>query len=186
MNPQESLSDKIGKSSDKTLGKGTHFHSKVYLGHISFSDFMDIVLCLISLQPDWKEITKINSWDFYALIRDLWREKQKSIYKIFKVGTPWSPGPGPMGGTMSTAENWAALEAGFLMLDHLLEFFGQPKEMAELSRPSCGCWPKYRLGIEKMVFPKFRRKYHAKKLAMILSFGEEVIQKLRERLTGGK
>ena len=97
MNPQEVLMEKIRTSSDETLGKGTHFHSKAHLGHISFSNFMDIVLYLVSLQSDWREITKIRSWDFYDLLKNLWREKREEIYKIFPFREPpWSKGPDPM------------------------------------------------------------------------------------------
>ncbi len=190
----------IGESSDSRFPKGTYWRSRAFLGKVDFSDFMDIVLYRISLEPGLEKVTTIRTRDFWGLIEATWREwderlekawgyttyeyprnsGQKHKYSRFlDLGSAWHGGSGPMGGTMGMAERYALLHPGFTKHEFLLQFFSFPKALRD--EGGSGNWPHYVLYvIERQTFPKLRRKRHLKKLDIILDFAEDVCQKLRE------
>lgn len=172
---------RIKNSKDETLGKGTYFHSRSYLGFIGFPDIMDILLYHLSLQPDLKKIAAgVKMKDFWQeTVQAHWEKRYKMFPHIKEV--PWADGPGPMGGTMGTAEYYLIIYPGVcnpgVYNFSLLEYFRWPGSLADEKRIT---WPRYKRVIEDRVFPKFRRKKHQKKLAAALDFAEEICQKLRE------
>ncbi len=192
--------EKISQSQDATLGKGKYFHSRSFLHNLDYSDVMDIVLYYISLQDDLDEIAKISRHDFSDILKKVTREwvdkveKQwgkvktprfygsKETYdhpRIWEISGAWTPGPGPMGGTMSRAEYYEVLHPGFSQHKYLLLFFRYPEG---LSKELCGNWPAYKKHrIEDMTFPKWRRKIHQKRLMTVLDLAESVCQELRKR-----
>lgn len=190
--------EKISQSKDESLSKGKHFHSKSYLHHLRYSDVMDIVLYYVSLQEDLAEIAKITSHAFSDIMEKAtkeWVEKVKDRWgkvktprfygsketydrpRIWDISLAWTPGPGPMGGTMSSAEHYEVLHPGYEQHRYLLAFFMYPPG---LSRELCGNWPTYKEHcIENMTFPKWRRKMHGKRLTTVLDLAESVCQEMR-------
>jgi len=193
---REIILEKISQSKDKTLGKGTFFHSKSFLHEIGYSDVMDIVLYYISLQKDLDKIARISTSDFSDVLEKTtidWAEKvekqwgkvktprfygSKETYdrpRIWSIALAWTPGPGPMGGTMSTAESYTVLRPGFSRHRHLIVFFKYPEGLPD----EFGNWPNYKKHIEAMKFPKWRRKMHQKRLLTVLDLAESVCRRLR-------
>lgn len=196
MSPKERILSFIEASADKTLGgKKSMWRSRLYLRNIGFGDVMDVVLYYISLQPDFSEIARIESHDFYKLLKNVWGEWKERVkkqwgygyyeyplgsgqthktFRIYDIDDAWSSGPGPIGGTMGAAEQYAYLFPGFMQYRHLLPFFSYPEEVP-------GGWPSYReRRVKALVFPKWRRKMHGKKLEMVFRLAEMVCQGIRE------
>ncbi len=191
----------IRESNDSGLPEGSYWRSSGFMGKIDFSDFMDIVLYRISLDPDMERITLIKTYDFWGLIEETWKEWRKCLEKawgyrktkgpsvqyvgkrvpaFWDLDSAWASGSGPLGGTMGAAESYAFLHPGFTHHTYLLEFFRYPETLRD--KGEYGNWPRYKLyRIEQQIFPKFRRKKHQKKLDIILDFAEEICVKLRER-----
>ncbi len=178
MSPMKMVLNLIVQSNDDGL-RGKLYRTREHLAKIYFSDVMDIVLYVISLQPDLKDIAKIETGDFDRLLEKVWAEWIKDIKdKAFDdIRFAWSPGPGPLGGTMGSAESYAHFGAGFRHHDYLLQFFSHPEDLFI----SFGNWPVYkRYNIEGMVFPKWRRSYNRKKLGLVLDLAEMVCKCMRE------
>lgn len=166
--------DLIQSSDDKTLGSSKFFRSKWHLGRIIFSDFMDIVMYHISLQPDLDGIGKIRISDFSNLLKDLWEKKfSEKFYDDF--GHPWINNDGYSSGFgIDYFRSNPGLE---LHSEFLLEYFGYPEALKGLSRHTR--WPEYKEQIENFIFPKYRRIKHKKMLNAALDFAENVCQELR-------
>lgn len=174
----EKILNLIKESSDRWL-KGSYYRSDDYLKRILFSDVMDIVLYDISLQPDLDKIARIKTADFYRLthnIWDKWIEEKKNVC-FFDLDFPWSSGPGPMDGTMGSAEFYFSLYPGPLRDDYLLEFFSYPKGLPSFN-PN---WPSYKeKHIERMVFPKWRRKNKLKRIDSVFTLAEMIMVQMRK------
>lgn len=166
--------DLIQSSDDKTLGPGKYFRSKCHLGKIHFSDFMDIVMYYISIQPDLDDIAKIRMSDFFDLLKDLW-EKTFSEKFYDNFGHPWINNDDSGSGVDYFRSN-PGLD---LHSEFLLEYFGYPEALKGLSKHRR--WPEYKEQIENFIFPKYRRMKHKKMLNVALDFAENVCQELRGR-----
>lgn len=170
------IMDLIQRSDDKTLGSGKYFHSKCYLGKIYFSDFMDMVMYYISLQPDLDGIGKIRISDFSNLLKDLWEKKfSEKFYDSF--GHPWINNDGYSSG--SGIDYFRSNPGLELHSEFLLEYFGYPEALKGLSKHRR--WPEYKEQMENCIFPKYRRIKHKKMLNAALDFAEDVCQELRGR-----
>ena len=191
---------RVQASSDSGFPKRTYWRSRAFLDKVDFSDFMDIVLYRISLEPELEKVATIRTHDFWGLIEATWREwderlekawgyttyeypshsgKKHKYSRFLELGSAWHGGSGPMGETMGTDERYALLRPGFTKHEFLLQFFSFPEALRD--EGGSGNWPHYVLNtIERQTFPTFRRKRHFKKLDIILDFAEDVYQKLRE------
>lgn len=199
--PRETIEKFIRESNDARLKKsGTHFTSKWFLGKIDFSDFMDTVLYRISLEPDLEKIAIVATHDFWDIVEETWKEWGKRLEKawgyrkvdeinaryvgkripaFWDLDSAWDSGSGPMGGTMGSASSYAVLHPGFTTHKYLLQFFQFPASLRD--KDEYGNWPRYKLTIERRIFPKFRRKRHFKKLDIILDFAEALCERLRSK-----
>lgn len=197
---REKVEDRIKQSPENIVGHGAHFQRRSWLGHVSFSDVMDAVLYMIDLHGKRDLITRIDTYEFWdKVVERLWQEKAESVFgaawgwrrseyplgsgnfsrfdKWLELNSAWHGGSGPMGGTMGDAEHYALLHPGFRQHKFLIQFFQYPKGLPW----QAGNWPVYKKShIEETVFPKLRRKEHAKKLVCILNFAEEVCSTLNE------
>lgn len=195
---KEIILERINQSNDNTLGPGKFFHSKLFLENLSYSDVMDIVLYYVSLQKDLDKIARISSRDFANILERAtcdWMEKVETQWgkvrvprfygsqetylqpRIQTIALARTPGPGPMGGTMSHAEEYEALHPGFSQHKYLLSFFRYPEGLP--GRPIN--WPLYKkYFIEAKSFPKWRRRMHQKRLLTVLDLAESVCQLLRK------
>lgn len=175
------------------------FHSKFFLNNIEYCDVMDVVLYYISLQDDLDNIAKISCCDFSRMLErttkgwiersekkwgkvrtPLFRGHQKVYYRpgIWDIASAWTPGPGPMGGTMSAARYYEALHPGFCQHERLLSFFRYSAELLGTH----GYWPYYKKHvIEAATFPKWRRKMHSKRLETVFELAESVCRALRNK-----
>lgn len=192
---KELILERMKKS---TLPKQKCYHDKFFLNHIQYGDVMDIVLYYISLQRDVTRIAKIPCNEFSRILEKITKgwmggvEKQwgtvktprnygsKEIYdrpRIWAISSAWTPGPGPMGGTMSVARYYEVLYPGFSQHDYLLAFFRYPKGLPLKH----GNWPYYKKQVvEAATFPKWRRKMHRKRLETVFELAELACRELRK------
>lgn len=176
MKPDTIIRRKVGKSTDNHLSKFDK--NRESLRRISFSDCMDVVLYVFSLQKDLGKLAQINPHALMSLIEKEW-SNDGAMMEIIRLSSPWSSGPGPMGGTMSEAEHYTVLHPGMSQHGTMLEFFRYPEELADTWK--AGNWPSYRRHhIEHQTFPKFRREYNRGKMETILGFSANILKKLRE------
>lgn len=173
----------ILKSNDKTLRKnGKNFTSKFFLEPLFFSDFLDIVFYYVDLQEDKEKITVIESLLFHKLLKKMWDEKcekgEVEAGGFSELNSAWCSDSGPIDGYAGAAEVYFRSNPGYGNKDFLLEFFVYPESLSELTR---GARPYYKKRhIEELIFPKFRRKRHFKRLDFILDFADDVCRELRE------
>ncbi|MDD5289670.1 MAG: hypothetical protein PHT40_00540 [Patescibacteria group bacterium] len=181
--PKEIVLELIEKSTDATLqNKGRVYTGDHFLKNIEFSDVMDLVLYYISRQPDLNEIAKIEKYDFQRLIEEAWEEWRKKVEKqwekFYEIDGAWNSEPGAGGGGMGAAEHYTVLYPGFRQHDYLLAFFLYPEDLPTAH----GNWPAYRkYHIEQLIFPKWRREMHRKKLELTFQLAEMVCQKMRQK-----
>ena len=200
--PRETIEKLIRESSDDAFPEGTYWRSRGFLGRIDFSDFMGIVLYRIGLEPDLEKVATVTTHDFWDIVEEAWKEWRerlknswgyrkterasvpyvgRRVSAFLDIDDAWSNGPGPMGGTMGAAEMYAILHPGFTTHKYLLQFFRFPETLRD--KGEYGNWPRYKLEIERMKFPKFPRKKHFKKLGIILDFAEDVCERLRSKVS---
>lgn len=183
---RRNIKKKIAASTDEGLGKGTFWRSAIYMREIQFIEIMNILLYYFSLQPNIGEIgAGVKMRDLFmasdlrafpgGVVCRCWQKKAPEWFPFYK-GCPWANGPGPMDGTMGPAEYFHTIHPGFGD-DSVKSYFFWPEELAEESERN---WPRYKQCIERMTFPKFRRKYNAKKLAAALDFAALVWQQFSE------
>jgi len=179
---KEEILRRVAASVDEKLCRAEKHASSMKA--VSFHDIMDIVLYFLSLQPDIGRVGAGIKFDelfkggrFFSsagVIYRCWEEKADKNFRFYKDAHPWANGPGPMDGTMGPAEHYRVIYPG--LRGTIKEYFLWPEALA---RESVNNWPRYKRTIECHTFPKFRRKYNARKLAAILGFAEDVWQKLQ-------
>lgn len=177
MKPENVIMRRVEKSTDEHLSKFDRSRESLRL--ISFSDCMDIVLYMFSLQKDLGKLAQIRPHVYMSLIVGKEWTNDTAMMEIIRLSSPWSPGPGPMGGTMGEAEHYTVLDPGMSQHRTMLEFFRYPEELED--KWEAGNWPFYKKHhIERCTFPKFRRQYNKKKMESILKFSAKILKKLRE------
>lgn len=169
--------ERVAASTDEGLGEGKFWHSASYMREIDFVDLMDILFYYISLRPDLRIFAvQIQASDFvWRILEAHWDKRGRELFP-FIGGSPWASGPGPGGGTAGPAESYF-LRTGFFDKT-LLAWFLWPEE---LKMESDNNWPKLKDRIEKMLFPKLRRKYNRKKLEAVLVFAKEICEIMWQR-----
>jgi len=174
---KQAILKKIAASTDEGLGKGKFWHSAGYMREIGFADLIDILFFYISLRPDLRDfVAGIQASDFVWRILEAHWDKRSGELFPFIGRSPWANGPGPWGGTAGPAESY------FLMIGFfdktLLAWFLWPEE---LKMESYNNWPRLKSRIEKMLFPKLRRRYNQKKLEAALVFAKEICEVMRQK-----
>jgi hypothetical protein len=161
--------------------KGTAFRRDSWMNTIFFSDVMDVVFFYISLQPDLKEIARINTSDFYALVEKVWGEwiKDQKSRAFLGLNSAWSSGPGPIGGTAGPAEMYMFYYPGVIQYRYLLEFFSYPEGLPR-------GWSPYRDHMKVMVFPKWKREKSHKKLGSVFRLAQMVCEAMRAKQGTGR
>ena len=189
----------LARMEKSRLPKQSCYHDKLFLDYIKYDDVMDIVLYYISLQRDLSSIARISCREFSRILEKITKDWARKVGKqwggvktpryhgsretyyrprIENISLAWVPGPGPMGGTMSTAEHYEVLYPGFSQFDYLLAFFKYPGGLPDI----CGNWPFYKKKVvEATTFPKWRRKKHRERLETVFELAELVCQELRKR-----
>lgn len=171
--------DRIEASTDEKLAPV--YRSVAMMKSVGFFDIVDILFYYLALQPDIGEIGAGREFsDLFAKsdcsvggIAQCWKKDGKGRFPFLRE-SPWANGPGPMGGTASDAESYQLTNTGFRVT--IKEYFLWPESLAEESERN---WPRHKQRVEDWIFPKFRRKYNAKKLAAILDFAEAVCELMR-------
>jgi hypothetical protein len=142
---------------------------------VDFDDLMDILLYYLSLQPDLGIFAAgIEASNFlWITVKDHWQKRASELFPFIET-SPWANGSGPMGGSAGDAESYS-LRVG-LFDQTLLTWFLFPEVLEGEKEKN---WPKHKKRIEKMLFPKLRRKYNAKKLDAALIFVGEICDTMR-------
>ncbi|MDO8424777.1 MAG: hypothetical protein Q7S70_02440 [bacterium] len=186
---KEIILGKIGQAKGKMFEKDG----------LRYSDVIDIVLYYISLQDDLDKIARVPTRRFSKILEEETHKWIKRVEKrwgkvkvprfygseelyelpmIWGISGAWTPGPGPMGGTMSSAEDYEILHPGFAQHEYLILFFNYPEG---LSKELCGNWPLYRkLHLEETTFWKWHWKIHQDRLLTAFDLAETVCQELRK------
>lgn len=173
--PRKIIRKLIQKSREKTLSEPPHiFHPHM----ITFSDFMNIVFYYIYLQPDLKVIANISTLDFYIRLRFVW-DLWPARFDGAGLGDIYIAWFSSSKDEMGSAEHYAILSPGFRQKENLLEFFLLP-EYVKLATKAWN-WQFYKKAIiEKITFPKFRRKINSDKLDIIFEFADDLCERLRK------
>lgn len=177
---RQTILKKIAASTDEALAPV--YRSAAMMKIVGFFDIVDILFYYLALQPDIGEIGAGREFgDLFAKnnyfkgeIAQCWKKDGKERF-LFLRESPWAHGAGPMGGTASDEESYRTTHTGFRAT--IKEYFLWPERLAEESEKN---WPRHKKTIEAWIFPKFRRKYNAKKLVAILDFAEAVCQLMRQ------
>ena len=176
MNAREIILQKIRVSTDEKILP--MFRGRMVMRYVSFGEVMDILLYYLSLQPDLSSMAEgVKMKDFwFGVMKEAWINFPAKAFSFIKRN-PWANESGPMDGYMGAAEYYLHIHPGFYNMT-MCECLLWPEALAGEKEKN---WPKHKKLVESQTFPKFRRKWHTKKLAAALDFAEEVCQSLRKR-----
>lgn len=125
---------------------------------------MDIILFYISLHLKTKSTERMSTSDFYVMSEEIWnkwsREKENNMFS--HLCGAYCSGPGPMGGTASSAEMYLSHYTHITCFENIQKFFTD----------RCG-WKYYRdVKVVPRTLPKWRRAKHLKKINRVFSLAE--------------
>jgi|GEM_PF-1921460 len=167
---REGIIDCINKSTDEKL----HHIDKRFIGTIHYGDIMDIVLFYLSLYLKDKGIKRMSTSDFYNVSEIIWNKwsREKKNKKFSHLCGAYCAGPGPMGGTDSSAEMYLRYYTSFICFEDIQEFFNCPKEARY-------GWSHYRDNqVIPRTLPKWRRVNNFKKINQVFELAEIICQEI--------
>lgn len=167
---RERIIDCINKSADE----GLHNIDKKFIKNIHYSDVMDIVFFYLSLYLKDKGVRSMSTSDFYNLSEAVWKRwcREEKNQKFNRLGGAYCPGPGPMGGTASSAEMYLLYYTRFTCFENIQEFFICPKAA------HCG-WSYYRDSqVVPRTLPKWRRVNNFKKINQVFELAETICREI--------
>ena len=167
---RKEIIDCINKSTDEKL----HHIDKRFIRTIHYDDVMDIVLFYLSLYLKDKTIKRMSTSDFYNISEVIWNKwsREKKNHKFCHLNGAYCAGPGPMGGTASSAEMYLLYCTKLTTFEDIQEFFNCPKAAR------CG-WSYYRDNqVVSRTLPKWRRVNNFKKINQVFELAEIICREI--------
>lgn len=165
MNADKDIKERIIAEIQKSNEEGP------LMNRILYRDVMDIVFFYLSLAMETRKINMSTS-DFYCLSEEIWKKwvrKNNGFSDLF--GAYW-PGPGPMGGTASSAEIYLSYCIHLSFFDTIKDFLTWQKSY------KCG-WLYHRDNVViPLTLPKWKRKKHFKKIEPVLILAESICREM--------
>jgi hypothetical protein len=163
---REKIIDCINKSTDEKL----HPIDKRFIETIHYGDVMDIVFFYLSLYLKDRGINRMKTSNFYNMSEAIWNKwsREKKNKKLSHLCGAYCAGPGPMGGTASSAEMYFRYYTKFTFFENIQEFFNCSKGT------HCG-WSHYRDNqVIPRTLPKWRRANNFKKINQVFELAETI------------
>lgn len=167
---RERIIDCINKSTDERLRP----IDKRFIETIYYGDVMDIGFFYLSLYLKDKDIKRMSTSDFYNMSEVVWNKwsREKKNKKFSYLCGAYCAGPGPMGGTASSAEMYLLHYTKFTYFEDIQEFFNCPKAA------HCG-WNYYQDNqVIPRTLPKWRRVNNLKKIDHVFELAEIICQEV--------
>ncbi len=154
----------IEKSTDEKL---TYLDKKL-IKIINYEDVMDVILLYISFSLKNKPIDRMSGSDFYTLsevIFNKWSREEENKEFSHLCGS-YCNGPGPMGGTASSAEMYFLYRMKITCFEDIQKFFIHPKNTRY-------GWKYYRdIKVLPRTLPKWRRPSNFEKINQVFTLAE--------------
>jgi len=172
---KENFLKNVAESRDEDIS--TPFNRREpWVSEIRFDDVMNTVLMCIPKQKNAKNILmRVSPSDFCEIIEIEWDRWLRNLEDEFSKNLwgAYTPGPGPMGGTASTAERYFHHFPGPYGYETLSLFFFYPKNW-----PGKGGWPLYEKHVKAEVFCKWRRPQNLKHLDRVFELADMIFEEM--------